>query len=95
MHFHRKNERPCAWFRSDRVFASDGRWYFSTREGIDLGPYDTPAEARMHVEALCERLRSMCPGRQSRAVVCEFIFQSCSTGKPLSPHFGPRLASIG
>jgi len=26
-------------FRSDRFFRSEGAWYFTTREGIDFGPF--------------------------------------------------------
>lgn len=29
------------WYRSDRFFCVDGSWYFSTREGVDIGPYST------------------------------------------------------
>jgi hypothetical protein len=25
--------------RSERVYQSDGQWYFHTREGVDVGPY--------------------------------------------------------
>lgn len=27
------------WYRSERFFCVDGKWYFSTREGTDVGPY--------------------------------------------------------
>jgi hypothetical protein len=30
-------DRRC--FRSDRFFTSEGQWYFSTREGVDFGPF--------------------------------------------------------
>lgn len=29
------------WYRSERYFYVDGSWYFSTREGIDIGPYSS------------------------------------------------------
>jgi hypothetical protein len=32
-------------FRTDRVFNADGRWYFQTREGIDVGPYPSKETA--------------------------------------------------
>ncbi len=34
-------------FRSDRYFVVDGKWYFTTREGSNEGPYASAAEA-MH-----------------------------------------------
>ncbi len=33
------------YFRSERVFAMNGQWYFGTREG-DCGPFRTPDLAR-------------------------------------------------
>ena len=33
----RDNETERTWFRSDRVFVTNGQWYFHTREGIDRG----------------------------------------------------------
>ena len=32
-------------FRVDRLFAIGTRWYFSTREGIDQGPYQSKENA--------------------------------------------------
>ena len=29
----------------DRYFSYDGQWYFTTREGITMGPYDSRAQA--------------------------------------------------
>ncbi len=95
MFCHRKNERPRAWFRSDRVFSSEGRWYFSTREGIELGPWNSHAEADCQVRELRRRLEPMCPGKQSRAVICEFIFNACNTGRMLSPQFARLSTSAG
>lgn len=28
-------------FRSDRFFSSQGEWYFTTREGVTLGPFES------------------------------------------------------
>ena len=38
-HFHRHNEQGGIPFRSDRYFCVGSKWYFSTREGFDSGPY--------------------------------------------------------
>jgi len=92
---HRKNERLRAWFRSDRVFSSEGRWYFSTREGIELGPYDSHAEVDRQIRELCARLEPMCPGKQSRAIICDFIFNARNTGRMLSPRFARGRTAAG
>jgi len=36
-------------FRSDRYFVVDGKWYFSTREGTNEGPFASADEARSHL----------------------------------------------
>ncbi len=33
-------------FRSDRFFCVGNKWYFSTREGFDSGPYSSKVRAR-------------------------------------------------
>ncbi len=41
----RKGEELKVQFRSSRVYQVDDAWYFSTREGINLGPYATREDA--------------------------------------------------
>ena len=36
---------------------SAGKWYFRTREGVDVGPYDTPFEAEIEAGLLKELLK--------------------------------------
>lgn len=43
---HRAGETRRSYFRSDRVFRSDGSWYFTTREMHRVGPFAEPDEAR-------------------------------------------------
>lgn len=88
----RRFERPRAWFRADRVFAMNGQWFFSTREGIELGPYLSHSEAEAQASILSHRLERMCPGKQSRAVVCQFIYDACNSGRLLSPQFAAARA---
>jgi len=33
-------------FRSDRYFLVDGKWYFTTREGSNEGPFESADQAR-------------------------------------------------
>lgn len=65
----------------------NGLWFFSTREGIALGPYLTHQEADQEARLLSNQLEPMCPGRQSRAVVCQYIYNARNNGQPLSPQF--------
>lgn len=41
-----KGDHPT---RSKRVFQSGNYWYYMTREGIDIGPFDCAAEAEAGV----------------------------------------------
>ncbi|WNO09486.1 DUF6316 family protein [Teredinibacter sp. KSP-S5-2] len=52
---HRNGEQQQTWFRTDRFFVVDGDWYFSTREGHDIGPYGTRklAESGLKVYIKC------------------------------------------
>ncbi len=40
--------------RSDRFFAAQGTWYFSTREGTPIGPFDDKNEARRGLDDFIE-----------------------------------------
>lgn len=35
----RQGEGERTWFRSDRFFTADNAYFFSTREGFDVGPF--------------------------------------------------------
>ena len=37
----RDGEEDKNWFRSDRVFTAQDKYYFTTREGVDIGPFDS------------------------------------------------------
>jgi len=41
----RLGEQECPHIRSERFFQQEAYWYFRTREGFDIGPYDQQAEA--------------------------------------------------
>jgi len=84
----RKDERPRTWFRSDRVFLSDGQWFFHTREGVDVGPYESQFEAEIEAGMLKELLRERgLKGDASMAVIREFVLDSYAMGRPLTPSF--------
>lgn len=46
----RKGEDGNVPFRSDRFFCAGNRWYFSTREGFDSGPYASKERAEASLE---------------------------------------------
>jgi hypothetical protein len=41
----RKEEVGVVPIRSDRLFTQHNYWYFRTREGMDIGPFDSISEA--------------------------------------------------
>ena len=75
------------WFRSSRVFASNGSWYFHTREGVDMGPYETQFEAEIEAGILVKLLRGSGPAAKSGGarVIREFVLDSFDMGRPLAP----------
>jgi hypothetical protein len=75
----RQGEDHRKWYRSDRFFQVDGVWFFSTREGIDVGPYDFEEEAKRHERALVRLLlRSKSPEEAYR-VIYEYKHQPQQT----------------
>jgi hypothetical protein len=84
----RANERSQTWFRSERVFLSNGRWYFHTREGVDVGPYESQFEAEIEAGMLKELLRERAGGDGALNVIREFVLDSYVMGRPLTPSFG-------
>lgn len=83
----RDNEQPKTWFRSERVFLSNGKWYFHTREGVDVGPYDSQFEAEIEAGMLKELLRDREGRQQPLSVIREFVLDSYAMGRPLTPSF--------
>jgi len=43
----RKGEGGQVPFRSNRFFCAGNKWYFSTREGFDSGPYASKERAQL------------------------------------------------
>ncbi|MEH6616630.1 MAG: DUF6316 family protein [Porticoccus sp.] len=44
---HRNQEEGSAcYFRSERVYNVNNLWFFSTREGVDIGPFNTKEDAQ-------------------------------------------------
>lgn len=49
MAMHRTGEAGDFPGRNKRFFQKENYWYYSTREGVDIGPFDTLNEAEMGV----------------------------------------------
>lgn len=86
----RSKEEPRTWFRSERVFLVDGRWFFHTREGVDVGPYESQFEAEIEAGMLREFMRDRL-GEHSLDVIRDFVLDSYAMGRPLTPNFREAL----
>lgn len=69
---YRKAESPKLWFRSERFFRSNGHWYFHTREGFAVGPYQTRVAAEVDAGLLIDQLRNT-PSDKAVSVIRDFI----------------------
>ena len=68
-----RNDEPAkTWFRSERVFRSDGHWFFHTREGIAVGPYKTRFETEVDAGMLMTLLQDADPDR-AKSIIREFM----------------------
>jgi len=43
------------FFKTDRTFLVNGQWYFSTREGNDLGPFESKQDAENEIALYIRR----------------------------------------
>ena len=50
----RSGELDVVPMRSDRFYAAKGAWFFSTREGAAIGPFDDKAEAAKGLQDFIE-----------------------------------------
>ena len=71
-------------FRSDRLFCTGDAWFFQTREGIDVGPYESQLEAEIEAGMLKELIKNSHVDSEALGVLREFILESFSLGRPLN-----------
>lgn len=91
----RKNEQAKTWFRSERVYlASIDQWYFRTREGVEIGPYESQFEAEIEAGLLKELLKVHADKDNRMSVIREFVLDAYATGHKLSPVFVEDLPRI-
>lgn len=90
----RRNEQPRTWFRSDRVYlmqqdqSQQDQWYFRTREGVEIGPYDSQFEAEIEAGLLRELIKGVIDPEKKRKIIREFVLDSFAMGHKLNPLFG-------
>ncbi len=86
----RKSEENKAWFRVSRFYCLDNAWFFSTREGIDLGPYVTKQDAERELNLLVKMLAKTSGTAEAVFLIHEFYNRpSCglpSLHEPKSHH---------
>ncbi len=55
----RVGESRPAPFRSSRYFSVGGKWYFTTREGFDSGPFATRERAQIGLKRFLHVIRML------------------------------------
>lgn len=58
---HRQGEQGDIPERHERLFSKNNYWYFSTREGLKIGPFDTQMEANNGVHQFIEYISHVDP----------------------------------
>jgi hypothetical protein len=59
-------------FRGSHVFPAGGKWYFNTREGIDVGPFENRAEAEINSTRLRLVLAKINDAALARTVILRY-----------------------
>ncbi len=62
----RQEEAEVTGSRTDRIFEQSHYWYFRTREGMDIGPFDSRGEAAIGVKGFVSFLEESQPEVVSR-----------------------------
>ena len=75
----RKGEECKTWFRSERFYSMDGAWFFSTREGAEVGPYATKEDAHKDERRLVKLLAATPDPTAATILIHEFKHR-CYTG---------------
>jgi hypothetical protein len=68
--------------RSDRIVLARGRWYVTTRERVDIGPYDTKEEAEIAAMHLAKALDGIEEPSVAVALINEFVRRRNALPKP-------------
>ena len=82
----RKGESAKTWFRAGRFHESEGVWFFDTREGIEVGPFETRKAAVHHERRLVAILAKAKTAGEAHSTIYEYKHR---------PAKDIRLTSIG
>ncbi|GAB1264663.1 hypothetical protein NBRC116493_05070 [Aurantivibrio infirmus] len=53
----RQNEEAKVWYRSRRFFTINNEWFFSTRENMDIGPFESEEQARSGMQLFVDSIK--------------------------------------
>jgi hypothetical protein len=71
----RHGESAKTYFRSNgRATLIQGKWYFATREGVDVGPYETQRQAEAAAARLTTMLRRVRDPIAVEKIIREFMY---------------------
>lgn len=56
--FNRDGEKGSTPPRKGRYLQKDGYWYYTTREGVDIGPFDSREDAEIGVGEFIEFIQA-------------------------------------
>ncbi len=76
MNLNREGEQGIIPMRSDRFFSADAQWYFATREGAAVGPFNDKTHASQGLRDFLEFLALAKPRVLAR------FFQSLAKAAP-------------
>lgn len=68
----RNGEPDRTWFRSQRIYRKEDQWFIMTREGMDIGPYESADQARKDAQRLIEHLQDVQSSTEAVLVIKEF-----------------------
>ena len=69
----RSGEPDTVRFRGSHVFPARGKYFFNTREGIDVGPFDNRADAQINSTRLRLILGGITNPQLARTVVARYM----------------------
>lgn len=59
--FHRTGEQGAIPARNGRFLQKENYWYYTTREGVDIGPFDSLEDAEAGATAFIDYIRASDP----------------------------------
>lgn len=79
----RAGEPPRNWYRSGRFYNVDGVWFFSTREGIDVGPFPSERDARRGERRLVGLLKRTGTPEEAYRTIYEYKHRPSAFTRPV------------